>query len=76
MFITRHWERWGVVFVAAVSVAVSTTTAEGAEPTDKPAEWVGAPIAIHPTNPHYFLFRGKPLVLINMQSLQGIPSSF
>ncbi len=24
----------------------------------------GAPIAIHPENPHYFLFRGRPLVLI------------
>ena len=23
-----------------------------------------APIAVHPENPHYFLFRGKPLVLI------------
>ena len=24
----------------------------------------GAPIALHPENPHYFLFQGKPAVLI------------
>ena len=24
----------------------------------------GAPLALHPENPHYFLFRGKPTVLI------------
>ncbi|HVI72707.1 MAG TPA: hypothetical protein VM656_14630, partial [Pyrinomonadaceae bacterium] len=24
----------------------------------------GKPLALHPTNPHYFLFRGKPTVII------------
>ena len=23
-----------------------------------------APLALHPENPHYFLFRGKPTVLV------------
>ena len=25
---------------------------------------VGAPLALHPANPRYFLFRGKPAVLV------------
>jgi hypothetical protein len=28
------------------------------------ALWAAEPIALHPENPHYFLFRGKPTVLI------------
>src|SRR5438046_2641470 len=29
-----------------------------------PASAAKAPLALHPDNPHYFLFRGKPAVLI------------
>src|SRR5262249_21783695 len=29
-----------------------------------PAADAGAPLALHPDNPHYFLFRGKPTVLV------------
>jgi hypothetical protein len=31
----------------------------------------GAPIALHPSNPHYFLFRGKPTVLISSAEHYG-----
>ena len=29
-----------------------------------PASWAAEPIRLHPDNPHYFLWRGKPTVLI------------
>lgn len=33
-------------------------------PPTSPADGARQPIALHPDNPHYFLFRGKPTVLI------------
>ncbi len=30
----------------------------------KPHNAVSAPLALHPDNPHYFIFQGKPLILI------------
>jgi len=32
--------------------------------TIKTGASAGKPLALHPTNPHYFLFRGKPTVII------------
>jgi MYXO-CTERM domain-containing protein len=40
---------------AALSAAVTLVSALRAQ---------AAPIALHPSNPHYFLFRGKPTVLV------------
>ena len=38
---------------------------QGAEKTRKPsATKVARPLALHPDNPHYFLFRGKPTILV------------
>lgn len=47
------------VFVAVHLAAVAPSLAD-----ERRGEEARPPIAIHPENPHYFLFRGKPLVLI------------
>jgi hypothetical protein len=45
-----------VVFMLAVAVGSWASCSMGAEPA--------RPISLHPDNPHYFLWRGKPTVLI------------
>lgn len=47
----------GVLGMAVVAMA-----AHGADGRNEPAE--GRPLALHPENAHYFLFRGSPTVLI------------
>ena len=37
----------------------------------RPSEPTGRPILLHPDNPHYFLFRGKPTVLITSTEHYG-----
>lgn len=46
------------------SPAASAVNSEVATATSEPGVAGGTPIMIHPENPKYFLFRGKPLVLI------------
>ena len=46
-----------------VAIAVAVVVA-CAIPATRAAEESTRPIALHPQNPHYFLFRGKPAVLI------------
>ena len=41
-----------------------TCCADTESPAPKAADKTSAPISIHPENPKYFLFRGRPLVLI------------
>ena len=50
MFIVSSWHRVIVIVIAAVWLSHGTALAE--------------PIRLHPDNPHYFLFRGKPAVLV------------
>jgi hypothetical protein len=42
-----------------------------AEGPRQPARTHGGPIRLHPENPHYFLFRGKPTVLITSTEHYG-----
>lgn len=42
----------------------------GGGPEEKPAENYG-PIALHPQNPHYFTFRGRPTILITSAEHYG-----
>ncbi|NLC59182.1 MAG: hypothetical protein GX774_20285 [Armatimonadetes bacterium] len=43
------------------AVVAGAGSADAARPREKPMR----PITLHPDNPHYFLFRGKPTVLIS-----------
>ena len=47
----------------SISPAASPLLADPAA-QEKESSGPAAPIAIHPENPKYFLFRGKPLVLV------------
>lgn len=51
--------------VASGQYAVTTPKSPGVLPHDQPSLSPGEPIRLHPENPHYFLFRGKPTVLIS-----------
>jgi len=44
----------GMVFALLATVVATVASAAGA----------GEPLALHPANPHYFVFRGKPTVLV------------
>src|SRR5207245_10276828 len=57
---TRHLTS-RVLFLAVLFCAAGPATA--AEPAK--------PLALHPDNPHYFLFRGKPTVLITSAEHYG-----
>ncbi len=46
------------------SLALAVTLASCAGSDGPPPAEKFAPLALHPQNPHYFLFRGKPAVLI------------
>jgi hypothetical protein len=46
--------------------AMTTTT-----PSSSAASSAAAPISIHPDNPHYFLFRGRPAVLVTSAEHYG-----
>lgn len=53
----KHHTKWLAVVVTICSDVA--TLGYGAPPDN-----VNGPLALHPDNPHYFLFRGKPTVLI------------
>jgi len=36
-----------------------------------PPETLGKPLAVHPENPHYYIFQGKPTVLITSAEHYG-----
>ncbi len=42
-----------------------------AAPEERPADSAAGPIQLHPENPHYFLFRGKPTILITSAEHYG-----
>jgi len=54
----RFLEYRPALFAAALAIA-ATTAAAAASPAD-----AVAPIRLHPDNPHYFLWRGRPTILI------------
>jgi hypothetical protein len=47
----------------AAALCIATVTLGRAAPEAPPAP-AAPPLALHPDNPHYFLFRGKPAVLV------------
>src|SRR5262245_14696968 len=53
--------RWSVVWFAACLGGVSVPDRNGYCQSASPA---ATPIRLHPENPHYFLFRGQPTILI------------
>jgi hypothetical protein len=53
-------EKLGILFYGILLVLVSTTVYT----TNVQAEPIFKPIELHPENPHYFLWRGKPTILI------------
>ena len=49
-------------------LALSSPAADPSRPATRPAQ---APVALHPDNPRYLLFRGKPLVLVSASEHYG-----
>ena len=56
-----------LLFVVAILLAACNVK-ESPSDMDLPA---GGPIQLHPENPHYFLFEGKPLALITSAEHYG-----
>jgi hypothetical protein len=56
----------GTVFALAVLLLVNSAFAGPAEPAKG-----AAPIGLHPDNPHYFLWRGRPTILITSTEHYG-----
>jgi hypothetical protein len=56
--------------IAVTLVVVSAASHAGDSP-DRPPRSTDPPIRLHPENPHYFLFRGKPTVLITSTEHYG-----
>jgi hypothetical protein len=48
----------------------------GNQKTNSNANEANVPIALHPQNPHYFLFRGKPAILIGSTEHYGAVMNF
>jgi hypothetical protein len=44
----------------------------GSRAEDPPTDRAGGPIGLHPENPHYFQFRGKPTVLVSSTEHYGV----
>src|SRR5437764_2474653 len=61
--------RYTLPIVVFLFVALPSSQADDRPvPTSQPA---GGPIRLHPDNPHYFLWRGKPTVLITSTEHYG-----
>ncbi|MGH2949039.1 MAG: hypothetical protein ACRDPC_22775, partial [Solirubrobacteraceae bacterium] len=52
----------------AVAAGLSATSGAAADPR---AERPGAVVRLHPDNPHYFEFRGRPTVLVSSAEHYG-----
>jgi hypothetical protein len=58
------------LFVLMMSGAVTGSTVGGVA-TRAPQQPAGRPIALHPDNPHYFQWRGRPTILISSAEHYG-----
>ncbi len=58
-------QRTGIAFLlSTVAVTAMTVGVQGQRTPPPPATPAGATLRLHPDNPRYFLFRGKPTVVI------------
>ncbi|MGH2950234.1 MAG: hypothetical protein ACRDPC_28880, partial [Solirubrobacteraceae bacterium] len=60
-----------LVAIAAVTAVVGLSAAPAAAGADPRAERPGAVVRLHPDNPHYFEFRGRPTVLVSSAEHYG-----
>src|SRR5215510_13325020 len=58
----NHMGRTGVNLRSIIVVLAALSTSCGGGGDQRPAENHG-PLALHPQNPHYFTYRGRPTIL-------------
>lgn len=64
-------QRFGMWFGVMLFASSIASIAGAAEPAGESTGEEGTPITVHPENPRYFLFRGKPLLLITATEHYG-----
>jgi len=58
-------------FMVVASIVVALAACSNETPVSRTSLSVDGPIQLHPENPHYFIFKGKPLALITSAEHYG-----